>query len=118
MSLEIIKFFFEFQINLKLYHWTTNSYPRHKASDQLQESLNQKIDRFVEVYMGRLGKPSLKKQQNISYTAISDQNITGYLRSQLKKLENFDLNSYAELKNIRDEMIESINQALYLFALE
>ncbi len=118
MSLEMIKFFFEFQVNLKLYHWMTGSYARHKASDQLQDSLNQKIDRFIEVYMGRLGKPVIKKQQSITYNFINDQNIVGYLRSQLKKLENFDLSSYNELKNIRDEIIESINQALYLFALE
>lgn len=118
MSLEMIKFFFEFQVNLKLYHWMTKSYPRHKASDQLQESLNEKIDRFVEVYMGRLGKPTFKKQQTISYMPINDQNMVNYLRSQSKKLEGFELDSYADLKNIRDEIVESINQALYLFALE
>jgi hypothetical protein len=47
----LVKFFFTLQLNLKLYHWNTTSYSRHKASDQFGERLLSLIDRFVEVLL-------------------------------------------------------------------
>ena len=38
---------------VKLYHWKTDSFSQHKATDELYESLNLNIDRFVEVLMGK-----------------------------------------------------------------
>lgn len=95
----------------------TSSYARHKGSDQLQASLNDKIDRFVEVYIGRLGKPKLHKKQNIAYNAMSDSDIVPYLKGKIKYLEALDLAKWQDLDNIRAELVETLNQALYLFAL-
>ena len=36
---EIVRAFFTFQHELKLYHWQTKSYSRHKATDKLYEKL-------------------------------------------------------------------------------
>ena len=41
---------------VKLYHWKTTSYSTHKATDQLYSDLNEKIDEFVEIL---LGKPNI-----------------------------------------------------------
>jgi DNA-binding ferritin-like protein len=118
MSAELIHMFFELQINLKLYHWMTTSYARHKASDQLVEELTEKIDRFVEVYIGRHGKPKVTGKKQIGYSAMSDKEVVTYLKNQLGYLEKLNLEKYTDLDNIRGEIIEAINQAVYLFALD
>jgi len=33
------------------------SYSRHKATDEVLEKLDGHIDRYVEVYMGKYGRP-------------------------------------------------------------
>lgn len=38
---------------IKLYHWQTKSFARHKATDDLTAALDLAIDNFVEVYMGK-----------------------------------------------------------------
>ena len=40
---------------VKLYHWQTNSFSRHTATDELVKSLDENIDKFVEVFMGKYG---------------------------------------------------------------
>jgi len=116
MSLEHIEFFFDFQLNLKMYHWTTYSYSRHKASDELGEKLLENIDRFVELYIGRYQRPKMTKKHNISYSIISDKDMVVYLKGKRDYLEKLQLTD--DLANVRDELVENINQALYLFTLE
>ena len=41
---------------VKLYHWKTMKYAEHKATDDLYGELNDKIDEFVEVLMGKDGR--------------------------------------------------------------
>jgi len=31
---EYVRFFFTLQLNIKMYHWNTTSYSRHKATDE------------------------------------------------------------------------------------
>ena len=50
------KFFFSIQINLKLYHWQTNSYARHIATDSILTKIDPLIDTFIEIYQGKFGK--------------------------------------------------------------
>lgn len=116
MSIEHIEFFFDFQLNLKMYHWSTCVYARHKASDELGEKLLENIDRFVELYIGRYSRPKMSKKHNISYTIISDKDIVGYLKGKRDYLEKLTLTD--DLANVRDEIVENINQTLYLFTLE
>lgn len=118
MSAEIIHVFFEMQVNLKLYHWMTGSYARHKASDHLVKDLANKVDRFVEVYMGRHGKPKATGRKQIVYTALTDKDVVTYLKVQSSYLEKLDLEKWCELENIRGEIMEAINQAIYRFALD
>ena len=49
---EIIKVFFNMTSMIKLYHWQTKIYARHKATDNLHSELLSSIDKFIEVYMG------------------------------------------------------------------
>jgi DNA-binding ferritin-like protein len=104
---------------VKLYHWQTKSFARHKATDDLVDKLDDLIDSFVETYMGKYGRPKSHgniKIHNYSESAaksfVSKQ--AGYLTHELpKKLKNTD----TDLLNIRDEILGEVNKVLYLFTL-
>jgi hypothetical protein len=107
---------------IKLYHWQTHSFAQHKATDELIDSLDKVIDEYVEIYMGRYGRPKMSARNN----TIRIQNMTEkrmiafinecalYLQGPLvKKLKPTD----TELVNLRDEMLGDLNKVMYLFTL-
>jgi hypothetical protein len=104
---------------VKLYHWQTGSFARHKATDDLTAALDLSIDAFVESYMGRYGRPKVSgsiKLHNFSESAakafVAKQ--TKYLTSELpRKIGKED----TDLLNIRDEILAELNKTLYLFTL-
>ena len=53
---EIILKFIQMLNIIKIYHWKTLSYPQHKATDELYESFNGRMDEFVETMLGKTGK--------------------------------------------------------------
>lgn len=123
MSAQHIHFFFNMRDQIKLYHWQTMSYARHKATDELVKSLDEHIDLFVEIYMGKYGRPNITRATN----TVQVKNMTektavkfvkeclAYLQGPLtKSLKGTD----TDLANIRDEMMGDLNQLLYLFTLK
>lgn len=116
----IVLFFFELQLNLKMYHWTTESYSNHKATDKLLEKLSDLIDSFVEKYTGAFSRPVMK-----SGSSVSIQNMTktkyvkllkqaqDYLRGDLEKA----IAKNSELLNIRDEILGELDQSIYFSTL-
>ena len=117
---KIVVFFFELQLNIKLYHWTTESYSNHKATDKLLDNLSDLIDSFVEKYMGAFSRPVMKSGssvliQNMTKTKYVKLLKTAqeYLRGDLDKI----ISKNTELLNIRDEMLGEIDQALYFATL-
>jgi hypothetical protein len=116
---EIVTMFFHLRDQVKLYHWQTRSFAEHKATDDLVAALDTNIDKFVEVYMGRYGRPYIKKTlpvKNLTVTGIrsfitkSDEWLTTSLPRMLKKADS-------DLLNIRDEILADLNQIKYLFTL-
>ena len=109
---------------IKLYHWMTTSHPRHVASDKLYEQMSSNIDRFVEVYIGKFGRPTLKKQDLVlPIKQYTDSNITDFLDEVTAYLTGKGIASFVsekdvDLLTIRDEMVADINQAKYLFTLK
>lgn len=104
---------------VKLYHWQTGSFARHKATDDLVGTLDTLIDSFVETYMGKYGRPKVSgslKLHNFSESAAKSfvaQQRT-YLTSVLpRKLGKED----TDLLNLRDEILGELNKVLYLFTL-
>ena len=78
--MSLILHFLEFQNMIKLYHWMTLSYARHKASDQLFSELSENIDKFVETYIGIYGRPKFtKKELTTSFTIHNDKDIISCL---------------------------------------
>lgn len=117
----IIKVFFHMLLNIKLYHWETTLFSRHKASDELHGNLSELIDKFVEVYIGGYTRPEFTSSFNIKVSQLDDKNIIDILGEYVKFLK-YEVPTYVKdsdthLLNIRDEMLEQINQTLYLFTL-
>lgn len=105
---------------VKLYHWKTHSYPQHKATDELYEKLNEHIDDFIEVYLGKNPRIDLTKTKTIplkdfnSFTEF--KKIIEYYKSFLISL-NLG-NNDVDLLAIRDEILADLNQFLYLLTFK
>jgi hypothetical protein len=104
---------------IKLYHWQTKQFARHKATDDLTAALDLSIDNFVESYMGRYGRPTVSggiKLHNFSESAATTfvSKETTYLQTVLpRKLGKAD----SDLLNIRDEILAELTKVSYLFTL-
>ncbi len=113
--------FFYMLDNIKLYHWKTSSFARHKATDGLHESMSDLVDQFMEVYIGKYGRNKINNQSAITLKNMNDDNAEDYLKEWVKVLESgFDgaIDEYdTDLLNIRDEMLGLVNKTLYLFTL-
>ena len=122
MSAQHIHFFFHLREQVKLYHWQTHLYARHKATDDVIKSLDEHIDLFVEVYMGKYGRPNITKTTNtIQVRNMADKSAMKFIKDCIAHLTGPFTKSLkvtdTDLLNIRDEILGELNQLLYLFTL-
>lgn len=119
---EFVLFFFDLTNNIKLYHWTTSSFARHKGADSLFEELTALADKFMETYMGKYGRPTMApRSTSLALKHLNDKTVVEYLRQRHKVLREELSKSLKEedtdLINIRDEVLAKLSQTLYLFTL-
>lgn len=123
MSADHIHFFLQLRNQIKLHHWQTRSYARHVATDKMLEALEKSIDSFVEIYIGKYGRPKITgKNAEITLHNLSEPGIVRVINTAIKYLQGTLTKSLkaaadSDLINIRDEMIGELNQLLYLFTL-
>ncbi len=118
----IVVRFLHMLAQLKVYHWQTNVYARHAATDKLITSLTEKVDQFVEAMQGHDGVHTVLP----SDTALRLHNIAdGDAVTFLEQIKAFLTGPLAatiagnvDLTAIRDEMLADVNQTLYLFTLK
>lgn len=122
---EITSFFLELVILIKLYHWNTPSYAAHKASDELYDTLNKHMDKFMEVLFGKINRRLTFKNQTIKLSNISSKKeIISIIHKSKSYLVNLNKNRFLsqmsnpDLFNIRDEILSDLNQFLYLLTFE
>jgi hypothetical protein len=110
---------------VKLYHWKTTSFATHKATDELYGSLNEKLDQFVEVMLGKdelggraklLNVPMVKLSM-FSNNAAFKKEIESYKRFLLDLSQQLDPVAHTDLLAIRDEILADFNKFLYLITL-
>jgi hypothetical protein len=132
-SAEYILRFLEMLNTIKIYHWSTLSYPTHKATDELHEKMSELVDSFIEKYIGHLsrrseggssttGVPIFKKGaaavvgfcecKSLEIFCRKLDEYISYMEGLTKRLDG-----YTDLVNIRDEMVGAMAQALYLLRL-
>ena len=47
----------QIQNQIKIFHWQTFSYAEHGAFDTAYDSFVGNVDKFLEMYMGKYGRP-------------------------------------------------------------
>jgi len=123
---EITVIFFEMLLMVKLFHWKTYSYATHKATDDLYSKLNEDIDKFIEILLGKTGsRIDLMGHKSIS---LIDLNSQEQLKSKIESFKSYlvgltnnkGLSSMTntDLLNIRDEILGDMNQFLYLLTFK
>lgn len=123
---KIIIKFLEILNVVKIYHWKTRSYATHKATDELYERLNEHIDKFVEVLLGKNeGRANLMKVESIPIEDFDDikffkKKINSYktFLIGLNKKKSFDEKIDSDLFSIRDDILADFNQFLYLLTFK
>jgi DNA-binding ferritin-like protein len=117
----IVLVFLEFLNMIKLYHWKTRSYSQHKATDELYSRLNENIDKFVEVLLGKdqTRIEHMEKRMDL----VNTDNMSD-IKSRIFEYRNFlqDFNIHfdakrdSDLLSIRDDILADVNQFLYLLS--
>ena len=119
---ELVMKFIEFLNIIKVYHWKTLSYPEHKATDELYESLNGRIDEFMETMLGKTGKrfnlSSVRHIPFYDYTNVQKfKQCIEIFKVYLVNMSNapyFKNPANSDLLNIRDEILGDLNKFTYL----
>jgi hypothetical protein len=123
MSAAHVHFFFSMREQIKLYHWQTKSYSRHKATDEVISKIDEISDEFVETYMGKYGRPHMTPKTNtIRITNLSESGIVKFVKECISDLQGpitktLDATKDTDLLNLRDELLGELNKLLYLFTL-
>ena len=104
-------------------HWQTKGFARHNAYGGIYDALDDLIDRYVEVAMGKSGRFVLDETTGtLTLTNLKDIKIIEHVQSikaELMNLSNeLDSTKDTDLLNIRDEMLAEVNKLAYLLTLE
>ena len=116
----IVQTFLELLNQVKLYHWKTHDYAVHKATDELYTKLDDDIDKFIEVL---LGKDASRIHHSKSH--VTPCSNTHQIKKKIHEYQDFLLHMNqvldpirdTDLLNIRDEILADLNQFLYLLTL-
>jgi len=111
---------------IKLYHWKTNVYAQHKATDELYSKLNDNFDKFVEILLGKLGNRI--HLENYHSLELTDLNTLEDIQKKILEFKTYLMNlddnqamkimKNTDLYNIRDEILGDLNQFLYLLSFK
>jgi DNA-binding ferritin-like protein len=96
--------------NTHFFHWSTDSYSKHKALAKYYDSIIDLTDTFAESYMGKYGKFT-----NFPSVYHQPKDPIRYMESLQKFVEEArqDLPQDSELQNIIDEIADLINSTTY-----
>jgi hypothetical protein len=125
---EIAVVFLEMLMMVKLFHWKTTSHSTHKATDELYTKLNENIDSFIEILLGKSdSRIDLMGNSGRKFRLIDLPNqealkreveaFKGYLVSLNDNKAMLSM-SNTDLFNIRDTILGDMNQFLYLLTFK
>jgi len=119
----IVQKFMELLTMIKLYHWKTHSYSQHKATDELYSKLNENIDKFVEVLLGksknRINMMETKmKMYDLDNKSELKEHIFEYRQFLIDMERDFSPKKDSDLFSIRDDILGDLNQFLYLLSFD
>lgn len=111
-----------FQQQMRILHWQTKKYARHIAYGSIYDTLDDLIDKFTEVCMGKYGRIELSGELgNISLSNMNDLSVSDYCNDFIGFLQGlndeFDSQTDSDVLNIRDEIMGEVNKLKYLLTL-
>lgn len=117
-----INLFLGLQAQLRIFHWQTKGYARHKAFGKTYDTLEDLIDTFVEEAMGKYGRFTLDDETNTIQLAnlkeLKPEAMLDTIISALNQFSDQFEESDTNLLNLRDEMLGAVNKLKYLLTLE
>lgn len=103
---------------MQKWHWQTSSDREHRATKFFYEALTEKMDEFLECFMGQYGRLfagnyTLKLKDHYQGCSIR------YLQDMRKKIDLIkpQFNDAGDLQNIIDEIRALINRTIYLLTM-
>ena len=105
---------------MRIYHWQTKSFAEHSAFGDAYSNLDELIDEFMEVYIGKNERPVAKDKFNISLMNISENKVSvinAFIDVLSQDLPQALDERDTDLLNIRDEMLGLLNKLKYLLTL-
>lgn len=118
---EILQFLVSHTTQIRLYHWKTKSFSRHKATDKYLEKIDPIVDSVIESLQG--GRQTrITDNFTAKFVCLTDHNSIDYLNQCRLWLENrFPLlleDNETDVLNLRDEILASLTRLMYVFTLK
>jgi DNA-binding ferritin-like protein len=118
--MKLISSFLKIQNQLRIFHWQTTSYAQHKAFGKAYENLDEQIDEFVEVFMGKYGRSKAATSYSIELDNLSSDYldvVNSFISYLIGISDDVDPVNDTDLLNIRDSMLGELNRLKYLLTL-
>lgn len=118
--MELIQFFIQLQQQFRILHWETKSYARHKAYGEIYDLLDDLVDTFVEIHMGKYGRPKFDTM-NVELNSMKNVKVNDLINNAIEFLNGLSNQldpKDTDLLNIRDEMLGELNKLKYLLTLK
>lgn len=118
---EILEFLVGHTTQIRLYHWKTTSFSRHKGTDKYLQKIEPIIDAIIESLQG--GRETrINDSFNANFISITDKNAIDYLKRCRYWLENrFPIllnENETDVLNLRDEILANLTRLMYIFTLK
>ena len=117
-----VNFLLGLACQVKIMHWQTKGYAKHKALDETFDELLDLTDTFVEEAMGKYGRFTLDDETDtIKLFNVNDINTKAMIKKVVEALNQFT-DQFDEkdtnLLNVRDEILGLFQKLNYLLTLE
>jgi hypothetical protein len=133
---DVILAMFQIQATLRVSHFLSEKKSDHETLDKFLKKFNKKMDKFIEVWMGKHEKFDLGKNRQVNVYQITKAELFNYLdlvlefltgdvvESNVYKLSKYPLKNVMnnkkniDLMSIRDDIVKNINRMKYRLRLE
>lgn len=133
---DVILAMFQIQATLRVSHFLSEKKSDHETLDKFLKKFNKKMDKFIEVWMGKHEKFDLGKNRQVNVYQITKDELFAYLdlvlefltgdvvESNVYKLSKYPLKNVmnnkknVDLMSIRDDIVRNINRMKYRLRLQ
>lgn len=119
MEKELLSNVLQIQAQLRVLHWQTESYAEHQAFGMTYDSLDDLFDTLIEAYMGKYGRPKFGGVKNLAVADYENVKLDAFIDGLIEFFASaFMADSDSELKNICDNIKDTLDKLKYLLTLK